>query len=82
MARITLEVEFSGDREDLDVLLDALGPEDEEEFPGVDARLSRDDAGQVTLTLAGSHAPQVRAATNAYLTWVRTVEDVLDVEPA
>lgn len=80
MTRLALTVDLAGDPGDLDVLVRALEPEHAGEFPGVDTDLSRVEPDRARLRLTAERAPDLRAAANAHLRWVRTVEDALDVD--
>lgn len=79
MARLELTAAVHGAPGDLDVLMGAVGPEREGEIPGVEASLVRSAPDHVRLVLAGEAPSPLRAACNAYLRWVRTVQEVLDV---
>lgn len=81
MSELTLEVDVDGARGDIDVLVGALGPESREEFPGVSMDLERTGDERARLTIEGQDASSVRAAVNAHLRWMRTVEDVLGIDP-
>lgn len=81
MSKLTLEVDVDGAPGDIDVLVGALAPEHAEAFPGVATRLERNGDRSARLVVHGDHVPNVRAAANAHLRWIRTVEDVLDVGP-
>ncbi len=78
---MTLEVTVDGDAEDVDVLAQALSPEHEDGFPGVSTRLEQGTDPALRLVVQGDDVPSVRAAMNAHLSWMRTVEDVLSVDP-
>lgn len=82
MTRSTLSAEIAGDPEEVDVLVDALSPEHAEDFPGVDTELERTGPETARLTLSSARLSQLRAAANAHLRWVRTVEDTLAAGPA
>lgn len=80
MSRIRLEVDVRGARDEVDILVEALAPEHAEGFPGVATTLERPGDRVARLVVDGEHAPSVRAAMNANLRWIRTVEDVMAVD--
>lgn len=80
MTRLDLEVDVTGDPGDVGVLVDALGPEHAEDFPGVRTELIRTGQSTARILLESDRAPDLRAAVNAHLRWIRTVEDTLDLE--
>jgi tRNA threonylcarbamoyladenosine modification (KEOPS) complex Pcc1 subunit len=72
-----LTATITGDVDDLRVLVDALAVEESDEFPGVETALEHDEPDRARLKLAADRLPQLRAAVNAHLRWIRTVEDTL-----
>lgn len=80
VTRLALTVDLAGDPGDVDVLVDALAPEHAEEFPGVETGVRRLDPERARFTYASEKVTDLRAAANAHLRWVRTVEDTLDVD--
>lgn len=80
MTRLALTVDVTGDPGDLDVLVDALAPEHAEEFPGVETGITRLEPGRARFAYASDTVTDLRAAANAHLRWVRTIEDTLDVD--
>ena len=80
MSRLALTVDLAGDPEDVDVLVDALAPEHAEDFPGVDTGITRLEPGRARFECAAEKVTDLRAAANAHLRWVRTIEDTLDVD--
>ncbi len=82
MAGYSLDLQLSGEPEDLDALVGALTPERTDEVPGTESQLTRESPRQATLSIQAEQPAPLRAAVNAYMGWVRTVEDVLAIEPA
>jgi tRNA threonylcarbamoyladenosine modification (KEOPS) complex Pcc1 subunit len=80
VARLALTVDLAGDPEDVDVLVDALAPEHAEEFPGVETEVERLEPGRARFEYASESPTDLRAAANAHVRWVRTVEDTLSVD--
>lgn len=80
MTRLDLTVDVSGPSGDVDVLVDALEPEHAEDFPGVETGLERVDRDRARLCLTSEEATDLRAAVNAHLRWIQTVEDTLDLD--
>ncbi len=77
---LTLEVTVDGTPQQVDVLEGALSPEHDDGFPGVETSLERRDDETAWLVAKSEDVPSVRAWMNAHLTWVRTIEDVLDAD--
>lgn len=79
--RITFEATVQGDPEELTALLGALGPEQEDPFPGAQIDLVPEGSTSARLTIQGQAPSSVRAGTNALLGWTLAVERVLDQVP-
>ncbi|MDX1611694.1 MAG: hypothetical protein R3185_04945 [Candidatus Thermoplasmatota archaeon] len=79
MTKVTLQADLTGPSTDLDTVQGAIAPEHAEEFPGATVTMDRPAPDRLALTITGERLPPVRAATNALLGWVHTVEDVLEV---
>jgi tRNA threonylcarbamoyladenosine modification (KEOPS) complex Pcc1 subunit len=80
VTRLELTVDVAGDADDVDVLVDALAPEHAEEFPGVETGIETVDEDRARLRFGSETVTDMRAAVNAHLRWVGTIEDTLDVD--